>query len=430
MIVGKYFKEPKDYINVMKVSKTYEHLVDMYKFNPIADTSLFPNLQTQYFYRRQDFQTVVPKMYRYVYWGTFNKKLESDVKKVNSRRYKVNQYDETPNISDKLVSKNIDHRHIMELLNGLYLRCGDLIYDSTVPTLSDDVPKPSGMVIQIFYDDDNNSLAFLRCCNGTRVYTSLIPSLNRVTYYDSIVDIKVFNQRSKDFTIDSNSEEVVISFITSTQLSFQFTTVNKKCVMKIENRGFTYKELASLMFPKYIISRTNPSLIRFNVKRFAMYKVTSLMDESYYERCLNYTFGKNFNVLLDTWVIPQCVEYNLGYVRYIDCDARGNCIMFNVLPTQVVITVSLNGIIKNIKPLCNMTSFIINIESDNIYTRYNFYNPSFAKYYNLTWSDIIYPLNVFTPTRRMICSNQLTRCSCVHNKVYVMRVRNGKYVNY
>ena len=49
MIVGKYFKSNKDYINVMKVNKKYEQLVLMYKFNPISDTSLFKNVQTQHF---------------------------------------------------------------------------------------------------------------------------------------------------------------------------------------------------------------------------------------------------------------------------------------------------------------------------------------------------------------------------------------------
>ena len=54
MIIGKYFKSNKDYINVMKVNKKYEQLVLMYKFNPISDISLFENIQTQHFYKKEE----------------------------------------------------------------------------------------------------------------------------------------------------------------------------------------------------------------------------------------------------------------------------------------------------------------------------------------------------------------------------------------
>ena len=54
MIVGKYFEGSNDFINVMKVCKKYEELVSMYKFNPISDISLFENIQTQHFYKKED----------------------------------------------------------------------------------------------------------------------------------------------------------------------------------------------------------------------------------------------------------------------------------------------------------------------------------------------------------------------------------------
>ena len=37
MIVGKYFKTNKDFINVMKLTKKYHDLTQMYHFNPISD---------------------------------------------------------------------------------------------------------------------------------------------------------------------------------------------------------------------------------------------------------------------------------------------------------------------------------------------------------------------------------------------------------
>ena len=47
-IIAKYFEKKVDYINVMKVSKRYHDLVQMYHFNPIQDYSLFENIETQY----------------------------------------------------------------------------------------------------------------------------------------------------------------------------------------------------------------------------------------------------------------------------------------------------------------------------------------------------------------------------------------------
>ena len=45
MIVGKYFETNNDFINVIRVNKKYKELLEMYKFNPIPDVSLFPNIK-------------------------------------------------------------------------------------------------------------------------------------------------------------------------------------------------------------------------------------------------------------------------------------------------------------------------------------------------------------------------------------------------
>lgn len=433
MIIGKYFKTPRDYINTMRVSKKYQQLVLMYKFNPIGETDLFENMQTQHFYRKLDFLTVVPRMYKYVYWGTYTRKLESAVKKVNRRKYICSQYEETHFVKDRLVSKNIDHRHIMELLHGLPFRCGRMIYDSTATAFTDGIPKYTGMAIQICYDDENNSVAFLRGYNPDSIYADIVPSLNRVTYYDSISDIKVFRQDNKNMSISSNRDETSINFITNTELKFTIGRDKQgRYVMKITNSGFTYKELSSLMFPAGILSRSNPALIKFNIKRYAIYSVDSTIDDAYYADLMQRAYGRAFTVLLDTWTVPFGVDYNIGYVRYIDFDDHGNSIMFNVLPTQVILTVSIGGVVRNIKPLCDMQSVVMNLNdrSDNLYTRYNFYTNAFAAYYNTVWSDIIYPLDRFFYSRRLVCTNKFTRCSCVKHNSYFLRVRNRKFVNY
>ena len=72
MIVGKYFKENRDFINVMKVNKKYLELVSMYYFNPISDISLFENIETQHFYNEEDTKWKKDKLYQYIYWYTVN----------------------------------------------------------------------------------------------------------------------------------------------------------------------------------------------------------------------------------------------------------------------------------------------------------------------------------------------------------------------
>lgn len=432
MIIAKYFTKPKDYVNAMKVNSKYHDLVLMYKFNPIGEVSLFPNVQTQHFYTKLDFKTILPKMYRYVYWGTFTKKQETAVKHVNSRKYVVNTFDKSPFVKDKLISKNIDHRHIMSLLEGLPFTCKGVVYDSTVKPSTDE-PEYKGMAIQICYDDDNNSIAFLRGYNKSSSFNRLIASLNRVSYYDSITDIKVFKQDNRNLSIFSNPNKVTMDFITNTELEFEIVKDRVgRYVMKITNHGFTYTELSSLMFPEAIMSRSNPSLIKFNIKRYVLYELESQITDEYYDKLLTTRFGRPFNVLLDTWTTPFGISYNIGYVRYIDSDEDGNSIMFNVLPTQIIITTNIRGVIRNIKPLCDMSRVVMDIEGGlyNVYTRYDFYTKSFASYYNTVWSDIIYPLESFCSNRRLVCTNQFTRCSCVRNKDYFIRVRDQKFVNY
>ena len=38
----------------------------MHKFNPISDTSLFENIQTQHFYNNEDIKK--DRLYQYIYW--------------------------------------------------------------------------------------------------------------------------------------------------------------------------------------------------------------------------------------------------------------------------------------------------------------------------------------------------------------------------
>lgn len=72
MIIGKYLEENKDFINIMKLNKKFKELVEMYKMNPISDPSLFPNIQTQHFYKEEDVINKKNGLYQYIYWCLTN----------------------------------------------------------------------------------------------------------------------------------------------------------------------------------------------------------------------------------------------------------------------------------------------------------------------------------------------------------------------
>ena len=65
ILIWKYFRNNKDYINIMKVCKKYETFCDINDYNPINDTSiiifngieknyLFPIIKIHHFYEFKD----------------------------------------------------------------------------------------------------------------------------------------------------------------------------------------------------------------------------------------------------------------------------------------------------------------------------------------------------------------------------------------
>lgn len=92
MIVGKYLRWNKDYINLMKVTYKYEELVSMYKFNPISDTTLFENIQTQHFYNKCDVKKKKKGMFRYIHWYKVSyEKVKNEKPNEIFRRIELNQ---------------------------------------------------------------------------------------------------------------------------------------------------------------------------------------------------------------------------------------------------------------------------------------------------------------------------------------------------
>lgn len=57
-----------DYVNLIKVSRKYKDLLMFFRYNPISDTTLFPMIQTQHFYKRDDTRYKIPDMTHYIHW--------------------------------------------------------------------------------------------------------------------------------------------------------------------------------------------------------------------------------------------------------------------------------------------------------------------------------------------------------------------------
>ena len=68
MIVCKYFRKSKDFINLIKVNSKYKNLLEMFKYNPISNYEIFPNIQTQYFYNTIDLNYVKPHTYKHIHY--------------------------------------------------------------------------------------------------------------------------------------------------------------------------------------------------------------------------------------------------------------------------------------------------------------------------------------------------------------------------
>ena len=50
--VSKYFKMENDFKTLIKLNPIFKQVLELFKYNLIDNTSLFPNITTQYFYIR------------------------------------------------------------------------------------------------------------------------------------------------------------------------------------------------------------------------------------------------------------------------------------------------------------------------------------------------------------------------------------------
>lgn len=86
LIIGKYFESAHDFVNLILVNSRYKDICAMYFYNPISDTTLFPKLKTQHFYKEDDMKYQIRGLFKYIFWNevdqlTFLKRKENEVYK-------------------------------------------------------------------------------------------------------------------------------------------------------------------------------------------------------------------------------------------------------------------------------------------------------------------------------------------------------------
>ena len=102
MIIGKYLRTSKDYVNVMKTSKRYKELAQMYHFNPISECELFENMETQHLYTKEDKKK--EEIHQYVFCYNPERKLEENETIKGPLKYVMNNM----NILEEWSNKKFD----------------------------------------------------------------------------------------------------------------------------------------------------------------------------------------------------------------------------------------------------------------------------------------------------------------------------------
>lgn len=425
MIVSKYFNSNQDFINLIKVNKKYKDLIECFKFNPISDPQLFVNIETQHFYKNDDFIFALPKMYRYIYWGEFTKEQKIKLKEINQNNYKFNNYDNKINLKDKLIEKNNRNRIINKILINSNYKIKKLIYDSNI---NKERKKLKGNILEIFEDNNNNILAIQRGVNNLDIQDfnlNLPIHYIKIFYLDNNNNIIIFNNFSNNYNLESGSNGILIKFNNGKIITIEpILNSNNKFNLEINNIGLTNLELKNFIFGNYLKKNS----IKVNLKRYSIYKLKNNFNDNYYNNLLK----RNLNIIYDSWKEPSINQnINLGFLKYIYIDNNGNYICYNILPTEIIITLKINNNYKIFKPLGKMLEFINNFNIKNsLYFRYNFKDELLYNYYDKNFYEMIEPLNNFEFKRLIICSNNLTKNSCVMSNKYFINVYKEKLCNY
>ena len=68
VVIGRYFSESNDFINVVKLCRKYKNFLESFRYNPISDPSLFPNMIYQNYWKSGDVKYKINGMKAYIHW--------------------------------------------------------------------------------------------------------------------------------------------------------------------------------------------------------------------------------------------------------------------------------------------------------------------------------------------------------------------------
>jgi len=426
LIIAKYLETNNDYINLIKTCKKYKDLLSFYKFNPISDPTLFESIQTQHFYKKDDLKYAKKQMYQYIYWGNIindDLKLLISLNKGN-KNYKYNEFDHFNTIKDRLVCKDIKLNMLSKLLKNTPFKLGNKLFDSDNDNDLNRNILPKN-VIEVFEDKNGNILITIISLN------QLIYSLTNFIYRDSNGNYKYLN-KNLIMSYNINSGEYSIrSKLSSDCLFFKYKSFKRKTLKMVSD--FNYNVLRDFFFmnDNSFCNYTKDTNVVY-LKRYSIYELNCYLNENeiYYKDYYKNLLKMNYTILLDTWIsLPESIEYNLGFVKYIYLDIDNNYIVYDVHPNGVIITTCIKGKIKVFNPLFNTINFI-NYFSLGLYTRYDFNQLKFDSIYNYSFSSMIDPLLDFIPNRLLIATNDLTKYSCVFKNKYLIKIKKGKLDSY
>lgn len=204
MIVGKYFESNNDFINTMKINHRYQELVSMYYFNPISDTTLFENLETQHFYNENDLNNQLQDKFRYINWtrNYFYSEKGNLVNKITgfniliAKVFVKNKRQELKTTGVLIIPNKLDEDLIEEVNSYL----NDKIYKYLNQTIND-----------VIRDDDSDGDAYFDFDNSSAEENNFISDYEDEEYeYNQIENNQIENIERNEIENIENNELIEI----------------------------------------------------------------------------------------------------------------------------------------------------------------------------------------------------------------------------
>ena len=417
MIIGKYFRSSEDFINAMKICKKYYDLAGMYKFNPISDTTLFENIETQYFYRNDDFDAVIPGLFKYVICTLYTSK---DIRKIRAANRGVKKFKGDDNNGKKSIDERIDTKLVLTddqskvLINTPYRVGYDIRYGAPTLYYIQDT-KGNSMSFIIHYDIDKYPTCRIIYRNRNNEYYYVGPENRELTAMDTT---------SLFYLENSRHQYIVANMERGNVRRFRITSNMDK---EFLSGKFFFDEGSLSKEGKHTVLLRDPFFAEETLRD------RTAEDPAFHEHYYTKLLGRHLNVFIDSDVTVQDTkhQYNFGYARYIYIDREGNHMIFNVLPSEIIITVRVKDSIRVFKPKYDMTEIVngYSMKTNYIWSRMTVDKFVLDQFYTVPLREMIKPLSVFTPYRLLIATNDYTRYSLVYKQRYVVKMCKKELLN-